>query len=193
MKSMRRSLVARDLDPIPAAALIAVVALALFGWTERTVVVDPDGMSVSHWPWRLWQLGALVIGVGGIWWIRLGTERVRWLRSLALALLAAAIFANAYTGLFGDHAGNVWRTVNPLYIGVASVAAVLLWRSGDLSARCAALLSASLGSLVFANAYFVDEGVSWQILNPAMFLTAVASAGLASTPAAGSGRRRHRD
>lgn len=193
MKSMRRSLVARDLDPIPAAALIAVVALALFGWTERTVVVDPDGSSVSYWPWKLWQLGALVIGIGGVWWIWVGPDRVRWLRSLALALLAVAIFANAYTGLFGDHAGNVWRTVNPLYIGVASVAAVLLWRSGDLSARSAALLSASLGSLVFANAYFVDEGVIWQILNPVMMLTAVAWAGLASTLAAGSGRRSHRD
>lgn len=193
MKFMRRSLVERDLDPIPSAALIAVVALAVFGWTERTVVVDPEGLSVSHWPWKLWQLGALVIAVGGAWWIWVGTDRVRWLRSLALALLAAAVVANAYTGLFGDHAGNVWRTVNPIYIGGASVAAVLLWQSGDHRQRSAALVSLALGSLVFANAYFVDEGVIWQFLNPLMMLSSVASAGFASTPAAGSGRRSHRD
>lgn len=179
---MIRSLVKRDLGAIPAAALIAFVVLAVFTWTERTLLVDPDGFSVPYWPWRLWQFGALVLGVGGIWWIWLGTERVCWLRSLALALLAAAVFANAYTGLFGDHAGNVWRTVNPLYIGCANVAALSLLRHGGTAARCAALLSAALGLLVFANAYFVNEGVIWQIMNPAMMLTAVAWTGLVSSP-----------
>lgn len=179
---MLESVIRKDLGAIPAAALIAFVVVAVFTWTERTVLVDPDGLSVSYWPWRLWQLGALVIGAGGVWWIWLGTERVSWLCSLALALLAATVFANAYTGLFGDHAGNVWRTVNPLYIGCASVAAVSLLRGGGTPARCAALLSAALGLLVFANAYFVNEGVIWQIMNPAMMLTAVAWAGLASTP-----------
>lgn len=177
---MPKSLFKRDLNSLQAAALIAFVVIAVFAWTERTVVADPDGLSVPYWPWKLWQVGALLIAIGGAWWAWFGSERVGWLRSLAAALLAAAILANAYTGLFGDHVGNVWRTVNPLFIGGASVAAVAFWRAGGAAAWGAAALSASLGTLVFANAYFVDEGVIWQILNPAMMLTAVGWAGLAS-------------
>ena len=177
---MLRAVVQRDLNAIPAAALMAFIVIAVFAWTERTVVADPDGLSIPHWPWKLWQLGALLIAIGGAWWAWFGSERVGWLRSLAAALLAAAIFANAYTGLFGDHAGNVWRTVNPLFIGGASVAVAAFWRAGGPAAWSATALSAGLGALVFANAYFIDEGVIWQILNPAMMLTAVGWAGLAA-------------
>ena len=38
----------RDLSPIPAAAVTAFLVLAIFAWTERTVLVDPDGMSVPY-------------------------------------------------------------------------------------------------------------------------------------------------
>ena len=38
----------RDLGPVPAVAAAAFVALAIFAWTERTDVVDPDGMSVAY-------------------------------------------------------------------------------------------------------------------------------------------------
>ena len=56
----------RDLAPIPVAAATAFVALAIFAWTERTVLVDPEGMSVPYWPWKLWQISPLLIGVGGV-------------------------------------------------------------------------------------------------------------------------------
>ena len=44
----------RDLGPIPATATTAFVALAIFAWTERSVLVDPEGLSVPYWPWKLW-------------------------------------------------------------------------------------------------------------------------------------------
>ena len=53
-----------------------------------------------------------------------------------------------------------------------------------------AVVSAALGALVFANAYFVDNGVLWQILNPARMLAALAwaaGASQANVATAGSG------
>lgn len=166
--------VRRELTPIAGLALTALVALAVFAWTERTVLVGPAGASDSYWPWRLWQIGPLVIALGGVWWIRLGTSRLAWLRSLALGLLVLAILVNAYTGGFGEHAGNVWRTVNPLFIACASVATVSLWHAGGFAMRTGAALSAGLAGAVFANGYFVGEAVIWQILNPLMMLSALA-------------------
>ena len=170
----------RDLGPIPAVAASAFVALAIFAWTERTVLVDPEHMSVPYWPWKLWQIGPLLMGFAGVWWIWAGTRCVPWVRSLALGILALVVLANGYSDLFDDHWGNVWRTVNPLFIGSSSVAAVALWRSGHAVARAGAVVSAMLGALVFANGYFVDNGVIWQILNPARMLTALAWAAVAS-------------
>ena len=170
----------RDLGPIPAAAATAFVALAIFAWTERTVLVDPGGMSVPYWPWKLWQNGPLLMGIGGAWWIWLSTRRVPWVCSLALGILALVVLANGYSDLFGDYRGDVWRTVNPLFIGSSSVAAVALWRSGHTTGQVGAVGSAALGALVFANAYFVNNGVVWQILDPARMLTALAWAADAS-------------
>lgn len=171
---MPRPFATRDLGPIGAAALAAMVVLAIFAWTERTAVVDPEGLSVSSWPWRLWQIAPLLIGLGGVWSIWLASARVAWLRSLVLGLLVLAVVVNAYTGGFGEHWGNVWRTLNPLYIACASVAAVSLWRLGGVEARAGAAVSAGLGAVVFANGYFVDELVIWQIVNPLMMLSALA-------------------
>ena len=47
---MFKPLAPRDLAPIPAVAATAFVSLAIFAWTERTDIVDPDGLSVPHWP-----------------------------------------------------------------------------------------------------------------------------------------------
>ena len=170
----------KDLGPIPAAAATAFVALTIFAWTERTVLVDPGGMSVPYWPWKLWQIGPLLMGIGGAWWIWLSTRRVPWVRSLALGILALVVLANGYSDLFGDYWGAVWRTVNPLFIGSSSVAVVALWRSGHTTGQVGAVVSAALGALVFANAYFVNNGVIWQILDPARMLTALAWAAGAS-------------
>lgn len=186
---MPRPFATRDLGPIGAAALTAMVVLAVFAWTERTAVVDPDGLSVASWPWRLWQIAPLVIAVGGVWSIWLGTARVAWLRCLALALLVLAVLINAYTGGFGDHAGNVWRTLNPLYIAGASVAAASLCRRGGVGARAGAAVSAGLGAVVFVNGYFVDELVIWRILNPLMMLSGLAWAAGAGRVDVGTGER----
>ena len=170
----------RDLAPIPAATATAFVVLAIFAWTERTVLVDPQGMSVPYWPWKLWQIGPLFMGFAGVWWVWLSTRHVPWVRSLALGILALVVLTNGYSDLFGDHWGNVWRTVNPLFIGSSSVAAVALWHSGHTAGRVGAVVSVALGTLVFANGYFVDNGVIWQILNPARMLAALAWAACAS-------------
>ena len=180
----------RDLTPIPAVAVTAIVALAIFTLTERTVLVDPDHMSVPFWPWKLWQIGPLLMGVGGAWWVWLSTRRVSRLRSLALGILAFVVLFNAYGGLFGDHWGDVWRTVNPLFIGSSSVAAVALWRSGHAAGRVGAVASAALGALVFANAYFVNNGIVWQILDPVrmlIFFALAATAGQANVAISESG------
>ena len=171
---MIRLIAPRDLGPVPAVAAAAFVALAIFAWTERTVVVDPDGLSVPHWPWKLWQIGPLLMGFGGVWWVWLSTRRVPWVRSLALGALALAVLANGYSDLFGDYRGDVWRTVNPVFIGASSVVAVALWRCGCAAGRAGAVVCAALGALLFANAYFVNDGVLWQILNPMRMLTALA-------------------
>ena len=52
----------------------------------------------------------------------------------------------------------------PLFSGSSTVAAAALWRSGHPAGREGAAVSAALGALVFANAYFVDNGVVWQRL-----------------------------
>ena len=96
------------------------------------------------------------------------------MRSLALGVLALVVLANAYTDLFGDHWGNVWRTVNPLFIGSSTVAGVALWRCGCTSGRVAAVTSLALGALVFANGYFINNGIIWQILDLVRMLASLA-------------------
>ena len=135
------------------------------------------------------------MGTGGVWWVCLSTRRVPWVRSLALGIVALAVLANGYSDLFGDHWGDVWRTVNPLFIGSSSVAAVALWRCGCPAGRVAAValwrcgcpagrvgavVSVALGALVFTNGYFVNNGVIWQILDPVRVLAPLAWAAGAS-------------
>ena len=171
---MRNPLRCCDLNAVQAIAACAFVALAIFAWTERTVIVDPDGLSVAYWPWKLWQIGPLLMGFVGVWWLWLSTRRVSWVRSLALGILAAVVLANGYTGLFGEYWGEVWRTVNPLFIASCSVAAVALWRCGCPAGKMGAAVCVVLGVAVFANAYFVNNGVLWQILDPVRMLTELA-------------------
>ncbi len=160
----------RELAPVTLAALTAIVVVAVFAWTERTELVDPEGLSASSWAWRLWQIPPLLIGCTGAWSIWSASTRSAWMRGLILGLLALTVFVNAYTGWFGEHGGNVWRTVNPLFVACASLASVCLWRLDSVAGLAGAALSVGLGGIVFANAYFVDDVVIWQILNPLMIL-----------------------
>ena len=77
--------------PIPAVVTTAFVALAIFGWTEKTVLLDPEHMPVPSWPWKLWLVVAdgYFVDNGGIWQM---LDPLRMLTALAWA--AAASGAN---------------------------------------------------------------------------------------------------
>ncbi len=176
---MYRLFAPRDLGAIAALAAVAFLILAIFGWTERTDLFDPNDLSVTGWSWRLWQIGPLVFAFAGVWWIWLSTRRVAWVRSLALGILAGLVFANGYTEFFGDYRGDVWRTVNPLFIATCSVSAVALWRCRCAAGKIGAVISVILGVVVFANAHFINNGVVWQIMDPVRMLTEITWAGAA--------------
>ena len=170
----------RDLKPIPAMAVTAFVALAIFAWAERTDLVDPDGKSVPYLPWKLWQIPALLMGFGGAWWVWLSTRGVPWVRSLALGMLSLVVLANAYPGAFGDYTGDVWKTINPLFLGASSVATVALWRAKSAAGRAGAVISAAAGVAVFANAYIFNNSDFWPALDPARMLASMAWAAAAA-------------
>ncbi len=176
---MLRYFAPRDLGGIAAVAAVAFLILAIFAWTERTDLVDPHDLSVTGWSWRLWQIGPLVFAFVGVWWIWLSTRRVAWVRSLALGILAAMVFANGYTEVFGDYWGDVWRTVNPLFIASCSVSAVALWRCGCAAGKIGVAIPVALAVVLFANAYFVNNAVVWQIMDPVRMLTEIAWAAAA--------------
>ena len=52
--------------------------------------------------------------------------------------------------------------------------------NGSTEARVGAVLSVTMGVLIFGNAYFVNNGDLRPILNPARMLTALAWAAVAS-------------
>ena len=170
---MSRLFAPRDLGAIAAIAAVAFVIFAIFAWTESTDLVDPRELSTAGWSWRLWQIGPLVIAFTGVWWVWLSTRRVPWVRSLAVGMLALVVFTNAYTDLFGDYWGDVWRTVNPLFIASCSVSAVALWRCGCAAGKIGAAIPVVLGVVLFANAYFINNGVVWQIMDPVRILTEI--------------------
>ena len=189
MNPVRRLFCRCDLEAGPAVAAIALVAVALYAWADASWLVDrPDRDSVSNRLWQLWQLGALGIAGWGVWQLWFSTGRVPRVRSGALGIFALAIFANTYTdlfdnALFGDNDREVWMAINPLYIAGSSVAAAALWRSGGFAGRGGAVIAAILGLADFANAYFINALVLWQILNPLMILAALAGAGAVCRPA----------
>lgn len=180
---MRRPLCRCDLNAVQAIAGAAFVAVALFAWAVGLRAVspaDPD-IDLARPFWLLWQLGALVIAFAGVWSLWFASRRVAWTRSLALGVLTLAVFVNAYTGGFGDYDSEVWLTVNPLFIAFASVAALALWRCGCAAGRVGAVIAVALAVVDFVNAYFTNQGVVWQIMNPLMMLATLAWA-------AGAGR-----
>ncbi len=162
----------RDLGAAEALLAATVLTVALFAWGDQTGMFSrPDLASTDNWTWRLWQIGALLMGISGVWWIWRGTHRVTWTRSLTLTVLAAIVFLNAYgDALFGDHVGNIWKAVNPIFLGCTTVAVATLWSRGGFWDGIGAAVFAALGTVLFINAYFVNEDILWEALNPLQVL-----------------------
>ena len=158
----------RELGAAEALLSAAILGVALFAWGTQADMFDRPGLaSTSNWTWRLWQLGALLMGIPGVWWIWRGTRRVAWTRSLTLSVLALVVFLNAYTdSLFAGHVGDVWKAVNPLFLGCSTIAVVALWSRGGFWDGIGASLFAVLGTVLFINAYFVNHDILWEVLDP---------------------------
>ena len=176
---MRNPFCPCDFNAVQAIAAAAFVAIALFAWAVGLRAISPSDADadLARPYWLLWQLGALVMAFAGVWRLWFSAHRTAWTRSLALGIFTLTIFVNAYTGGFGDYDGEVWLTVNPLFIAFSSVAAVALWRCGCAAGKIGAAVSVILAVTVFVNAYFINSGVVWQIMNPLMMLSALAWAG----------------
>ena len=170
-----------ELNAVQAIAGAAIVTVALFAWANGSAMFDQhDVDNVTNPLWQVWQIGALVIVFASVWPLWFGTRRVSWVRSLALGVFAVTIFVNTYTGVFGDYSGEVWATVNPLFLAFCSVSAPALWRCGCPAGRVGAGIVVILGIVVFFNAYFINDGVVWRIMDPLMTMAALAWAAGAS-------------
>ena len=158
----------RDLGAAQALLSAAVLGIALFAWGDQTDMFDRPGLaSTSNWTWRVWQVGALLMGIPGVWWLWRGTRRVAWTRSLVLGVLALVVFLNVYAdALFGGHVGDVWKAINPIFLGCSSIAVATLWGRGSSAERIGAVFFAALGTVLFVNAYFLNNDTIWEALNP---------------------------
>ena len=171
----------RDLGAAEALLSAAILFVALFAWGASTDMFSREGLaSTDNWAWRLWQVGALLMGIPGVWWLWRGTQRVVWTRGVALAVLALAVFLNAYgNGFFDGHVGDVWKATNPIFLGCTLIAVPVLWARGDLNARVLALFVGAQGVVLFINAYFVNNGAIWDALDPLRILTLLVWSGAA--------------
>ena len=178
---MRNPIRRRDLGAAEALLSAAILFVALFAWGTSTDMLAREGLpSTSNWAWRLWQVGALLIGIPGVWWLWHGTRRVVWTRGVALAVLALAVFLNVYGGgFFHGHVGDVWKATNPIFLGCTLIAIPVLWGRGSLVARTGALVVGAQGVVLFVNAYFINNGTIWDALDPLRILTLLAWAGVA--------------
>ena len=166
----------RNLGAAEALLYAAILFVALFAWGASTDMLAREGLpSTSNWAWRLWQVGALLMALPGVWWLWRGTQHIQWTRALALAVLAFAVFLNAYgNGFFDGHIGDVWKATNPIFLGCTLIAVPALWRRGSLLARGGALFVGAQGVVLFINAYFVNNGTIWDALDPLRILTMLA-------------------
>ncbi len=166
----------RDLGAAEALLYAAILFVALFAWGASTGMLSREGLpNTSNWAWRLWQVGALLMALPGVWWLWRGTQRIQWTRGLALVVLAVAVVLNAYgNGFFDGHVGDVWKSTNPIFLGCTLIAVPALWRRGSLLARSGALFVAAQGVVLFINAYFVNNGAIWDALDPLRILTMLA-------------------
>ena len=177
----------RDLSPSETLFYVAILFVALFAWGSATDMLSRQDLpNTSNWAWRLWQVGALLMAIPGVWWIWGGTQRVVWPRGVALAVLALAVILNAYgNGFFGGHIGDVWKATNPIFLGCSLIAVPVLWARRDLNARVLAVFVGAQGVVLFINAYFVNNGTVWDALDPLRILTLLVWSGAALTDGLG--------
>ena len=99
------------------------------------------------------------LSVIGVWILWRNTHRVGWVRTLALSLLALSILINQYTDTFGDHALNVWYTIDPLFLAFAIVAVYSAWglRKEPGPRGVTAAISASALIALFIYAYCTNN------------------------------------
>ena len=170
----------RDLGIIDSLIGAGMLAVAVFMWAERSVEVDAYAEGPDNWKWQLWQMGTVVLAIVGVWLMWRNTSKVPWVRTVCLTALAVAYLLNNYTDVF-KHSGNIWNTVNPLFIACATVAICTGWRrvmaqrQGMEPANpfvfIAAVIATGMAVAVFVNAYFTNDEGAWNVLDPLIILS----------------------
>ncbi len=168
----------RHLGVIDALIGAGIVVVAVFGWAEPSESVAGDS---GTWQWRLWQVGALLLSLIGVWLLWRNTSKVPWVRTLCLSALATAYLVNHYTDTLND-SGNLWRTMNPLFIACASVAAItgyarMMSQRQGLGAPNpftlpATTIAVGMGTTVLiVSLFFGHINDAWRVLDPLMTLS----------------------
>ncbi len=170
----------RDLGVIDSFIGAGLLVVAVFAWTERSELVDPNTELSDNWKWQLWQIGPLVFSIVGVWLLWRNTSKVPWIRTLCLSSLAVAFLLNNYTDTF-NYSNNLWNTIDPLFVGCATVAMSVGWRrvmaqnQGIEPANpftfLAAVVATGLGVAVFIVAFFFYTcETAWSVLDPLVIL-----------------------
>ena len=110
-----------------------------------------------------------------------GTQRVVWTRGVALAVLALAVFLNAYgNGFFDGHVGDVWKATNPIFPWLHAHCRTNALGTGRPERPSPGPCSwGAQGVVLFINAYFVNNGAIWDALDPLRILTLLVWSGAA--------------
>ncbi len=178
---MRCWLERRDLGVAGALAAAAVVSAALFAWIDAGTVVSETRLNVDSWAWKIWQFAALLIAVPGVWWIWRNTRNIPSAWALILTAFAVVVFVNMYgdhssdfsASPFGENTQTVWECINALVVGFSLAGALALWQRGTTAYRVGAVLAIAFGAIDLINAYFLQNGTIWQILDPLVILAAL--------------------
>lgn len=170
----------RDLGIIDSLIGAGMLAVAVFMWAERSVEVDAYAEGPDNWKWQLWQMGTVVLSIVGVWLMWRNTSKVPWVRTVSLVALAVAYLLNNYTDVF-NYSGNIWNTVNPLFIACATVAICTGWRRvmaqrqgmepANPFVSIAAVIATGMAVAVFVNAYFTNDSGAWNVLDPLIILS----------------------
>ena len=170
----------RDLGIIDSLIGAGMLAVAVFMWAERSVEVAANAEGPDNWKWQLWQMGTVVLAIVGVWLLWRNTSKVPWVRTVCLTALAVTYLLNNYTDVFKG-SGNIWNTVNPLFIACATVAICTGWRRvmaqrqgmepGNPFVFIAAVIATGMAVAVFVNAYFTNNVSAWNVLDPLIILS----------------------